>query len=204
MVDFFFIGGIFSLGQHQTNQTKKMKITNQISKDKVEVIRPSEYTGENHVAEVYANSNKDYSVVTVQVVTEGGHGFIFKWEIVKNVKTYEYDEDDGSIIGECLADEWISNSKNEENFKELCKTLKEENEWLNKPYIVNTHGILSHFGYQKLYSSITDAARRAIKYFDFEKNDWLNNEEREVFGKLLFDEDNHLWFVKDEIEEEND
>lgn len=180
-----------------------MKITNRISKDKVEIIPASKYTGENHVAEVCAKSNKDFSVATVQVVTKGGHGFIFKWEIVKNVKTYKYDEDDGSIIGEYTADEWISSTTNEKNFKDLCKVLKEENEWLNKPYIVNTRGVLSHFGFQKLYAAITDAAHSAISNFDFDKNEWVDNEEHEMFGKLLFDEDNHLWFVKDEIEEEN-
>lgn len=180
-----------------------MKITNRISKDKVVIIPASKYTGEKHVAEVYAKSNKDFSVATVQVVTEGGHGFIFKWDIVKNVKTYEYDEDDGSIIGEYTADEWISNSKNEENFKGLCKALKTENDWLNKPYIVNTHGILSHFGFQKLYAAINKAAHSAISNFDFDKNEWVDNEEHEVYGKLLFCENNHVWFVKDEIEEEN-
>lgn len=180
-----------------------MKIINRISKDKVEIINASEYTGENHVAEVCAKSSKDYSVVTVQVVTNGGRDFIFKWEVLRNVKSYAYSKEDGSIIGEYVNDVWTPNTKNENTFKELCKALKEENEWLNKPYIVNNHGMLSNFGYQKLYAAINDASRSAISNFDFDENKLVDNKDHTTYGKLLFDENNRLWFVKDDIEEEN-
>lgn len=174
-----------------------MKITYRISKDKVVDVRASKYTGENHVAEVCATSNEDYTDISIKVTTLNGTEVLFGFNTLKDQTCYEYDEDDGSIIEEYTADVIKENDMNKESYKALCNALKEENEWLKKDYIVNRRGIFSNFTASKLHAVIFKAYDYAIKSFNYDTNKWDMNEKHVFNGKLLFDEHNDLWLMED-------
>lgn len=162
-------------------------ITYRISKITEATVRMSTFTNENHVAEIKATSNEDYSKVHLKVTTLAGNNFAFGYTI----------EEDVDALHE---KRWLPDSKNKETLKNLCDALKEENEWLNKAGII--HSIYptvydSDFTDEELYIPIIIAAMHTVEYFDYDKEERMPNERHEVICKLMFNYYNDPIVVKD-------